>query len=234
MNGSVTETSQIRYARLAGFMYLFVDATYALALFITGRFKVPGNFPETAHRIMASELLYRVGLSSSLLASLCTVLLGVGLYVALKPVDDNLALTALLFRLVEAALFGVQVIIAFVVLKLYVAADYTNAFATSQLSALANLRSVASVAGFNIAATFFSVGSTLFFYLFLKSNYIPRFLSAWGLIGSVLVPMVCFATLLWPQYDKMFFLGWIPIGAAEIAVGLWLLFKGVNVRPGQI
>jgi hypothetical protein len=47
MTSSDINKSQIRYARLAGFMYLFVDVAYALGLLITSRFQVPGNFAET-------------------------------------------------------------------------------------------------------------------------------------------------------------------------------------------
>ncbi len=231
MTSSEIEKSQISYARLAGFMYLFVNAAYLLGLYIVSRFQVAGNFAETAHRIMGSEQLYRIGLCSELMGGLCTVFLAMGLYVAVKPVDNNLALLALVFRLAEATLFGVQVIVSFAALKLYIGADSMNAFSANQLAALVNLRSVANSAGFNIAAIFFSMGSILFFYLFLKGNSIPKVLSALGLFGSVLVPIVCFGSLISPQHAKMLQFGWLPVGVAEILVGLWLLFKGVNVRP---
>ena len=229
MTSSKIDKSQIRYARLAGFMYLFVDVAYGFGLFITSRFQVPGNFAETANRIMGSELLYRIGLSSLLIGGLCTVFLAMGLYGAVKPIDNNLALLALIFRLVEATLFGVLSLLSFTALKLYVDAVYMHAFDANQLSVLVNLRSVATSAGFNIAAIFFSIGSILFFYLFFKSNYIPKFLSVFGLVGSALVPMVCFASLLSPRPPRILLLGWLPIGLAEILVGFWLLIKGVNV-----
>src|SRR5712691_1200095 len=148
MTSSDIDKSQIRYARLAGFMYLFVDAAYLLGLYIVSGFQVTGNFAETAHRIMESELLYRFGLSSLLIGGLCTVFLAMGLYGAVKPIDDNLALLALIFRLVEAAIFGVLSLLSFTALKLYLDADYMHAFDANQLSVLVNLRSVATSAGF--------------------------------------------------------------------------------------
>ncbi len=231
MTSSAIDQSQIRYARLAGFMYLFVDAAYALGFILTARFQVPGNFAETAHRIMASEQLYRTGLSSELIGALCTVLLAMGLYVAVKPINSDLALLAFVFRLVEANLFAVQVMFSFDSMKLYIAAGHGNAVDATQLSVLVNSGSVSSSAGFNIAAIFFSVGSILFFYLFRKTNYIPRILSASGLLGSVLVPIVSFGYLISPPYARVLQLGWIPIGLAEILVGFWLLFKGINLQP---
>lgn len=228
MTRSDTETSQIRYARIAGFMFLFVIVADLLGMFITSRFAVPGDFAETAHRIMGSELLYRIGLSSELIGSLCTVFLAMGLYGALKPIDNNLALLALVFRLAEATLGAAQNVLSFIVLKLYIGADYINVFDAKQLSVLVNLDS--DSAATNISAIFFGVGSILFFYLFLKSPYIPKVLSAFGLFASVLVPIICFASLISPKHVRIWQFGWLPMAVAEISVGFWLLFKGVNVR----
>ena len=227
------DQSQVRYARLAGIMYLLVDAAYAVGLFIASRFHVPGNFAETAHRIMTSEQLYRIGLSSLLVSALCTVFLAMGLYVAVKPINRNLALLAFAFRLAEAILFGVQAFLGFAALNLYIGADRVNSFNANQLSALAYLRSASLLAGFNIAAIFFGIGSILFFYLFFTSTYIPKFLSGLGLFGSVLVPIVCFGSLISPQHGKLLQLGWLPIGLAEILVGFCLLLKKVNVQQDE-
>jgi len=232
MTSSNSEKSQIRYAGLAGFMFLFVIVADLSGMFITSRFDVPGNFVETAHRIMGAELLYRIGLSSGLIGSLCTLFLAIGLYVVLKPIDNNLALLALLFRSIEAALGGVQNIFSFVVLKLYLGADYINAFNPKQLSVLVDAHSLASSAT-NVSAIFFGVGSILFFYLFLNSAYIPKALSALGLLASLLVPIICFASLISPQHARIGQFGWLPIAVAEISVGFWLLFKGVSVQPRE-
>ena len=214
-------------------MFLFVDLADVVSMHITSRFQVPGNFAETAHKIAGAELLYRIGLSSFLIGGLCTVLLAMGLYGVVKPINKNLALLALVFRLVEATLFGVVSIVSFSVLRLYTGADSMNVFDAKQLPVLVSMSSDAGWAGFNIGAIFFSMGSILFFYLFLKLNYIPKVLSALGLFGSVLVPIVCFWSLIMPQYAGMLQFGWMPVAIAEILVGLWLLFKGVNLQPRE-
>jgi hypothetical protein len=211
-------------------MYLLVDAAYLTFAFITARFRVPGDFAETAHRIIGSELLYRIGPFSGLVASLCIVFLAVGLYVAVKPLDKHLALLALVFRLLEAAFVGGQAVLGFVVLKLYVSADSLNAFNGKQLSMFVTLHSTADLVAFNSLMIFFGIGSTIFFYLFFRSTYIPRLLSGVGLFGSALVPIICFGSLMWPQHAKMLQLGWVPIGLAEVLVGLWLLVKGVSLQ----
>jgi hypothetical protein len=219
------EQSRNRYARLAGFMFLFVIATYIGSMMISRTLQVPGNFAETARRINASEHLYRFALSLNLLAGVGTLLLAFGLYVIVKDVDANLALLALLFRTIEAALTGVSVLFGFTLLRLY-GADITE-FSAQQLSVFVALRAAAGTAAYNISATFFGVASILYFYLFLKTRYIPRILSIIGLIGSVLIAIICYGALVWPQYAKPLQYGWIPMAIAEISVGVLLLVRGV-------
>lgn len=233
MANSGIEKSQIRYARLAGFMYLFVIVADLMSLAITSRFEVAGNFAETVHRIMGAELLYRIGLSSGFIGSICTVFLAMGLYGSVKPVNGNLALLAFLFRLAEATLGAALSVFNFAVLKLSVSSDCVSSFSASQLSILMNLRSAANSAGMNIAAILFSIGSTLFFYLFLKSRYLPQLLPVLGLLASPLVTIVSFASLISPHPSTMLQLGWLPIVAAELLTGMWLLFKGINLQPRE-
>ena len=230
MTHAAVDQSQNAYARLAGFMYLFVDVAYLVGLFIVSRFQVAGSVVDTAQRIVASETLYRIGLSSLLVGALCTIFLAVGLYGTVQAIDPKLALQALVFRVVEATVFAVVSVLSFAFLQLYVGPGHLNAFDASQLSAISSVRVAASIAGFNVAAIFFSMGSVLFFHLFLRSTYLPRALSTLGLVGSLLVPIVCFGSLIAPRAATWLAFGWIPIGLAEIAAGLWLLVKGV--APG--
>jgi len=236
MASSESDKSQIRWARLAGFMYLFVDIAYAAGLVIARHFEVPGNFAETARGIVASETLYRIAVSSQLVASICTVFLAFGLYVAVKPIGKSLALLALLFRLVEATIFGLNVLFSFVVLESFIASDYLKAFGGNQPTVFLNLRSAFYSDSFTIAGIFFSFGSILFFYLFLKSTYIPKVLSAFGLFSSALVTVISFTELILPRNAALLQVGWgwVPLALAEILVGLWLLFKGVNLEPREV
>jgi hypothetical protein len=230
MTSSEIEKTQIRFARFAGFMYLFTYVAPFTVMIITGRFEVPNDFAETAHRIMGAELLYRFGLSCQLITSVCCIFLAMGLYMTVKPINNNLALFALLFRLAESTLGCASGILSFVVLNLYLGAHSANAFNATLLSVFMNLFTGARSIEFNVAMVLLGIGSILFFYLFLKSSYIPKVLSAWSLFASALFTLVSFAFLLFPQYSKILQLGWLPMGVAEIAVGLWLLLKGVNLR----
>jgi len=224
-----SERSQIRYARLAGFMYLFLIAIYLLGVMIASRFEVPGNIAETTHRVMEHELLFRFGLALGSLNALCAVLLAVSLYVAVRAIDKNLALLALAFQLVYAAAGAALDLIDYAVLKQQMIAYSSGIVDTRQLQALADLHSFLQSAAMNIVVILYGTGSILFFYLFLKAKTIPRILAALGLFASVLVPLTGFVSLILPHPSRMLQIGWLPMFAAEISVGLWLLFKGIKL-----
>ncbi len=221
--------SQVAYARLAGAMFLAVDALDALELAVAGRLHVPGDIVQTAQRITQSEVVYRAAVSGAILAALCTVLIGVGLYGALKPVDRTLALTGLVFRTGEGVLFGVQGIVALAFLKLYTGLAGSG-FSQDQLSALVAMRSAWGDTGYNVAALFFSFGSMAFFYLFVRSRYIPAWLAWLGLAGSGLVPIACLGALIFSLSGTAYWSLWAPIGAAEIITAVWLLVRGLDLR----
>jgi len=222
--------AQRAYARLAGLTYFLVLGFDVAGALIGANMSGGGNFVETAHRIMASETLYRLGLGLSLLGSLSTILLAIGLYAAVRPFDRNLALMALMFRVVESAIGALGIAVAFGVLQLYLGANQASAFDARQLGALADLGSRVSGAATDISALFFSVGSTLFFLLFLRSKYLPRILSAWGIFASLVYAAVWVVSLLLPPYAATAAAyGSVPILLAELSTGLWLLVRGITI-----
>jgi hypothetical protein len=223
------EDAQRAYARLAGLMYLLLLVVDITGVLIVSSIAGAGAFGASSPRIMASETLYRIGLCCGLVGSLVTILLAIGLYVTVKPVDGNLAMMALMFRVVEAAIGATGTILAFNVLQIHLAASHANAFDANQLGALADL---SSGVGTNVAAIFFSVGSTIFFYLLLRSRYIPPILSAWGIFASLVYTMVWFVSLILPQYaGTAVAVGSLPILLAELSTGFWLLLVGLKVQP---
>jgi hypothetical protein len=207
-------------------MYLLLLVVDIAGVLITSSVAGAGSFGDISQQILASETLYRIGLCCGLVGSLVTILLAIGLYVTVKPVDGNLALMALLFRVVEAAIGAIGTILAFNVLQIHLAASHANAFDANQLGALATF---SSGVGTDVGAIFFSVGSTIFFYLLLRSRYIPRLLSAWGIFASLVYLVVWFVSLILPQYaGTAVAVGSVPILLAELSTGFWLLLVGIK------
>ena len=130
MTSSGTERSQTRYARLAGFLFLWLIITGLAGEITISHIVGTGTFPEIAKRVVASEHLYRVALSSSLIETLSATLLAFALYVTLKPVDQLLAQVAMYWRLGESFIGGAGMIFGFVKLGLYTSPQSPGALGT--------------------------------------------------------------------------------------------------------
>jgi len=222
------EATQRAYARAAGLFYLLVLALDIAGLVITSLIEGSGGFTHVAANVAGSQSLYRAGLCLSLLGSMATIGLAIGLYVTLKPVDGNLAMTALLFRLAEAGIGAVGIAGAFAILEIYLRAGQATAFNVDQLHELIQLDPLGATT--SVAAIFFCTGSTIFFYVFLQTRYIPRILSAWGVFASLLYLAMWFAHLVAPDLPgAVTVIASLPILVAEVATGLWLLIAGIKV-----
>lgn len=221
---------QIHYARIAGFVYLLLIVLFMGGQFLIGHVTGTGDFALKLQHVAAGQALYRVGLVLELLASLFTVLLAYALYVVLRPVNERIARLALYWRLGEA-FSGLLAFTSFTILSLESDPKYLQSLGLVQIQAIVELAKSADFASFNITTLFFSVGSTLFFWLFMQTSYIPRALSALGIFASLVVALTSLADLIFPAYASVIQFGWIPIFISEIATAIWLLAWGVKVEP---
>lgn len=161
-----------------------------------------------------------MGGSLMLTGSLLTVPLALGLYHAVRPVQAALALGALCFRLSEAALGVLSTVAGFSRVRSWLADSSLG-------MALLHLAHWDSATAF--AAFLFTMGSTIFFGLFVTSRYIPAALAWWGLFASVLALAACLIHLFYPTFPAMTMYAWAPALLAETSTGLWLLIRSVNV-----
>ncbi len=228
------DSTQRAYARFAGFMYILNYVLNFIGELTPSWIRGSGDFAETARRVLASEYLYRSALTSTTIAWVSIVILGFALYVTLEPVNKRLAQLALFLRLGEAFVGGATVMVSFAIVRLYTTTQATALFQNDQLQALASVAWSAFGSGFQIAMTFVSVGSTLFFYLFYKSRYIPRPLAAFGVFASVVMLMVSCAILILPEHLRTLQYGWAPMFLAEVTTAFWLILAGIRQAPAVI
>jgi len=219
-----------KYARLAGFLLLGVIIVALGSGFILSHAAGSGTFAETAGRIAASERLYRLALSTGVLASLSGVLLAFALYATLKSVNSLLAQLAMIFIVGDSFLGLVVRICGFVRLHLYLSAQ-TVVSGPDTAQALSDLmRSVASITE-NIGGISFGIGLLLFFYLFFKSRYIPRILATVGLFASVIWVALYFASLVFPEQRRLFlYICFPPMALADVVTGFYLALFAVRTE----
>src|SRR5262249_22608323 len=106
-NDSETQTTrtQKRYARLSGFLLLWLIINALAGTLLFSRVVGSGaSLADTAARVAASERLYRVALASQVLETLSAILLAFALYVTLKSVNTFRAQLAMIFVLEDSVL----------------------------------------------------------------------------------------------------------------------------------
>jgi hypothetical protein len=81
---SPTERTQRTYARVAGFLFLWLIITGLAGMLTISHIVGSGTFAETAKRVVASERLYRAALSGELIETLSALLLAFALYATFR------------------------------------------------------------------------------------------------------------------------------------------------------
>jgi len=223
------ETTQRFYARLAGILFLWLIVNIVVSGLIFPSIPVSGTFSEAAGRIAASDHLYRLGFSFEVIETLSATVLAFALFVILKPVHSSLALLAMIFWLQDTCLAGVVQMCGFMRLNLYTSFQ-TVGPGTVPAQALADLmRSIARTTE-NIGGISFGIALFIFFYLFFRSRYIPRILSAFGLFATVVWIGLYFATLVFPEHRSVFQLHicFPLVGLVNVTMGVWLTLFAVS------
>jgi hypothetical protein len=237
MTYSITDTSQRKAARVAGFMFLFSLIVPLLNwTFVLSKFIVAENIIATTNNIMANELLFRIGITNELIMSAGLVVLALALYIILKPVNKNLALIALLWKLVEATLAAAIVLASFIALQILNGDAYLTVFTPEQLQAPVGFLLSAHTALYSIPMIFLGLDMIVFSYLFFKSKYIPRILAGFGILSFALIFIHALMFILAPEYATMpinQIIFWAPSGLFEIIIGIWLLTKSLKVQQGD-
>ena len=235
MTISTIDNSQRTAAKVAGFSCLFGMAVVVFANYaLLNPLIVPGNAAETARNIVAHETQLRVTVTCFLLYSADVVVLLAALYVILKPVNQGLALIGALFRLVFALLWLLTTLNLLSALRLLGSASYLQVFEADRLQALARLHLGANFDAYYVGLPFFGLAATVCSYLWLKSNYIPKGLAAFGVISSAWCVLCAFLFLIFPHFNKIVNDYWFdsPMAIFEMVLSFWLLFKGL--RPAGI
>ena len=228
-NGRV-RISALAYARTAGVLYLINIAGGIFGeIFVRGHLVVAGDAVATAHRIMASEFMFRCGIAGDLIMHITDVPMTVIFYVLLKPVSKDLSLLCALFGLLQTAILCANKLSLVTVLLLLGDTRYLTAFDPNQRQALASLLLSLHAYGFGVGLIFFGVSCLVAGYLMFRSGYFPKLLGLLQAMSGVCYLINSFGQLLFPALaDKVFRVIVMPAFIGEFGTCLWLLVRGLN------
>src|SRR5947207_4761608 len=225
------DNSQRTAAKVAGIAGLFTFAIVVFGNFVLlGPLIVPRNAADTARNILAHETQFRAALVCFITYGIGVIVLATALYVILAPVNRGLALAGALFRLVFAMLWLIAPLNSLAALRLLGDTPYLKIFDPYHLQALALVQIAGSFDDYYVGLPFFGLAATVCAWLWLKSKYIPRGLSIFGLIGSAWCVVCAFLYLIFPHFNKIVNDWWFdfPMALFELVVSFWLLFKGLK------
>jgi hypothetical protein len=231
------DNSQRTAAKIAGWSGLL---TFAIVVFgnyvLLNPLIVAGDAAATAQNIAAHQTQLHITAVCFLTYSLGVVVLLSALYVVLKPVNPGLALVGALFRLIFALLWLLAPLNLLGALRLLSSSNYLQAFEPNRLQVLARLHLGANFDAYYVGLPFFGLAATLCAWLWLKSGYIPKGLSIFGVISSAWCVLCAFIFLIFPHFNKIVndYIFDSPMALFELILSFWLLFKGLkSAEPDQ-
>jgi hypothetical protein len=219
-------------ARTAGAIYLLAILVGPFSLiYIPTVLFVSGNATATAHNILGHEMLLRLGIVGDLVGGLTVLFLTLALYQLLKGVDRGYAaLMVILGGLMVTPIFFLNTLNWVAALLLVHGADFLAPFTQPQRYALAMLFVRLHSQGNVVNEVFWGLWLFPFGALVVRSRFLPRLLGFWLIVGGFGYLVLSLVSLLFPRYEDIVFTVVQPAFLGEIAITLWLLVRGANVR----
>jgi hypothetical protein len=216
-------------SKFAGAAFLLQAVASAVAgLILLRPLIIPGSIVSSMTNMAESVLQVRAGIVVEMITAIALVILSVLLFIILKKQSMNIALVALGLRIVEVALLVVSRVFTFGLLRVShasVAVGHSAYFQT-----LGNLFFEFQEFTYSLSMVFFTLGGTMFYYLFLKSGYIPGWLAVFSLIAAPLAFFGELAGLFGISVPLFVFLPNLPF---ELTIGVWLIAKGISLPADE-
>ena len=209
--------------RFLGAVFLFQAVASLVWTLLLSSLIVAGDISASMTSIANNVLQMRVSIVVTMLTAMGVAVLGILLFVVRKNQNKIIAGVAMGLYLIEATILAVSRIHAFALLS--ISQESVSAGHPTYLQTLGNLYYQAAEFGDWLHMLPFALGALLFYYLFLRSGYIPRILSLFGITAASLALIGTPFGLLGYEVPLYIFLPNLPF---ELTIGVWLLFRGIK------
>jgi hypothetical protein len=227
MSSRITDhLSQDNLARITGGFYLGFILASVLAD-VLGHIGI-SNAQQVYETIITNSGSFRLGLVAAFISAFLFLLTAWGLYVLLRPVNEDLALLFLLLNTVGVAIQCASMLPLVSAMLLGDGVSSMQAYSAEQLEGLAYLSINVYKTGFVTAQLFFGTWLFPLGYLVYKSKFLPRFLGVLLMVDGIAVLIWFLQALLLPAYPAISYPGLAVSFIAEVGLALWLLVKGVK------
>jgi hypothetical protein len=214
--------------RAVGFWYLLLVLLGPLRLiYIPNKLFVHDNAAATAGNIAAHQWLFRFGMLSDLAGAVVLIFLVLAFYRLFKGVDKQLAVLLVIFGGVMPALINFANVVSDAgALMVAQGPDFLSVFDKPQRDALVLLFLRLHHAQIIAAEILWGLWLFPMGALAYKSRFVPRFIGVWLVINGVAYLVLSLTGLFFPDYQDKVFAYSQPALFGELAIMLWLVFKG--------
>jgi hypothetical protein len=219
-----------RAALTAGVLFIVATAASLLSSAVEHPFRAGTGYlawiAQNTSRVSAGGLL-------EIVAAFAGAGIAISLYSVLRKRSEGLALGAVAFRVLEAAMYTVG---AVVTLSLpAVARQDAQAAAAGHGGipaigdTLAGLRQYAILAG----VFAFVLGALMYYCVLYRSRLVPRWLSGWGLAAEVPLLAACLSASSSATPVTSYTILILPIAVQEMVLAAWLILRGFSPSASQ-
>ena len=218
-------------ARIAGAIYLIVVLTGIFSLvYVPSKLIVWNNPAQTYQNIVASELLFRLGIFSNFICYVVFLILALLLYKLLREVNKNHAKLMVILVMVSVSISFLNTQNKLAVLTLIGKAGYLKVLSLGQLQSQVMFYLDNYYNGMIISQIFWGLWLFPFGYLVFRSGFLPKFLGVFLILGCFGYLVNAVGETLLPNYGESVISSYItlPASMGEIGTCLWLLIMGIK------
>jgi hypothetical protein len=223
--------SPLVLARVLGVLSLIVIVTGAFDIgYVRSALIVPGNAAATVNAIAAHETLFRMGFAAHIVLLLCNVPNEIISFILFRRVNGVVAAIAMGCGLVGTAIESLDMLNAYVPLKLLAEGGALAAFTPQQLQALSYLSVQLQDTGLLISFVFYGVDEIAVGYLIFRSGFVPRILGVLLGLSGLCYFADGFISFVAPALqDRLLPYLLLPCLPGEGSFALWLAIVGLKV-----
>lgn len=224
-----------RTARLAGFFFLLMVVFGLFAeIFVRQELFNPNDAAVTAGNVLANLFLFRFGIASDIVMSLCYLFTALALFKLLAPVNKKMAMLMVLFAAAGCVMLLVSLQNEFAVLTILSGNTASSGFSTSQLQNMAMLSYQTYQHGYVFGQVFFALWVLPLGLLIHRAGFVPKAFGILFILEAFLGILAVFVHFLVPN-ESIETVMLLPGTVAELSFVVWLLIWGVkeSKRPAQ-
>lgn len=227
--GNVRAQARRRTAAIVGALFLFSNVTFLLGSVVFVESILGSADYLTLIATSRGQVVW--GVLLELMNAVAYLGIAALMYPILRRRFESLALAYVGFRILEFVaqiLAGLSPLVLLTLSEDFAGAGVADAGA---LAVAGSLLLAGRFWAFQIVTLTFALGALLFYIMLYRLRLVPRFLSLWGLVGSIVV-----ATTLLDMFGAApAFLGYLSLIMLlnELFLGLWLIVKGFNQHESR-